>query len=351
MKASQLRELIRELIQGHLDEMSTTGALVQPGGQQIATTKAFTSMRDWKKVNKNRKWEESVTEKRHDHQLEYIVTDEDMKKSKFNFNQLKNNEFKIRIGGHGKEQRYMFYWKEDGKDFDWEAGQMKNTLKKALEKIAKEKVPIKESVNDDDWVNNPKVDWDGVAKEVADKLKGGYWPQAIKKGVKNITPEDIGSVLIAGGYTTNSGIEKNIGGIMDKVLALVKESINESFTIANIKDAWNDGLHTGRTTSTPSDAERKWEEFKSRTNINESINESYRRFKKKVTNPRQQMNNSVREIEKHLREVDKIVEYNLKLKTEMDLGGGNFFAGTNKRLARISERINHLNNKLKELGN
>ena len=140
MKASQLRELIRELIQGHLDEMSTTGALVQPGGQQIATTKAFTSMRDWKKVNKNRKWEESV-------------------------------------------------------------------------------------------------------------------------------------------------------------------------------------------------------------------NESYRRFKKKVTNPRQQMNNSVREIEKHLREVDKIVEYNLKLKTEMDLGGGNFFSGTNKRLARISERINHLNNKLKELGN
>lgn len=136
-----------------------------------------------------------------------------------------------------------------------------------------------------------------------------------------------------------------------------EESVNESFTIdpdkqlANIKDAWNDGLHTGRTTSTPSDAERKWEEFKSRTNINESITESYRRFKKKVTNPRQQMNNSVREIEKHLREVDRIVEYNLKLKTEMDVGGGTFYEGTNKRLARISERMNQLNNKLKELGN
>ena len=154
MKASQLRELIRELIKTQVDEMSTTGALVQPGGQQIATTKAFTSMRDWKKVNKNRKWEESV-------------------------------------GGDGTK-------------------------------------------------------------------------------------------------------------------VLPKE---------------------------------------------ESVNESYRRFKKKVTNPRQQMNNSVREIEKHLREVDRIVEYNLKLKTEMDLGGGNFFEGTNKRLARISERINHLNNKLKELGN
>ena len=258
MKASQLRELIRELIKTQVDEMSTTGALVQPGGQQIATTKAFTSMRDWKKVNKNRKWEESV-------------------------------------GGDGTNVR----------------------------------------------------------------LKG-------------------------------------------------EDEINEFFTIdpdkqlVIIKDAWDDGLHTGRTTSTPSDAESKWEEFKSRTNIRESvnetgigipkprylndmsyeellglrrrsdfpkyskalkkdikdlidkkkpINESYRKFKKKVTNPRQQMNNSVREIEKHLREVDRIVEYNLKLKTEMDLGGGNFFEGTNKRLARISERINHLNNKLKELGN
>jgi len=89
----------------------------------------------------------------------------------------------------------------------------------------------KESVNDDDdWVNNPKVDWDGVAKEVADKLKGGYWPWAIKNGVENITPENIGSVLIAGGYTTNSGVEKNIGGIVDKVLALVKESVNEEAT-------------------------------------------------------------------------------------------------------------------------
>jgi hypothetical protein len=162
MKKSQLRELIRELIKTHLDEMSTTGALVQPGGQQIATTKAFSrSMRDWKKVNKDKKWE-SVTE---DHDCEKV---------------------------------------------------------------------------------HP-----GISHE-----------------------------------------------------------------------KWKKGL-----------------------------NESYRGFKKDITNPRQQMNNSVREIERHLRSVAKIVEYNLKLKTEMDLGGGNFYEGTNKRLARISEIINHLNNKLNELGN
>lgn len=75
--------------------------------------------------------------------------------------------------------------------------------------------------------NEGKVDWDNIAKDVADKLKKGYWPWAIKNGVENITRSDLGSVLVNGGYTTDSGIRKNIGDIMDKVLALVKESVNE----------------------------------------------------------------------------------------------------------------------------
>lgn len=211
MKASQLRELIRELIKTQVDEMSTTGALVQPGGQQIATTKAFTSMRDWKKVNKNRKWEESV-------------------------------------GGDGTKV-----------------------------------LPKEESVNESWFTKKPIKS----SQESSNLLQ--------KHGIHATWNKDGNWVF------KNKADEKKAREVLDV--------------------------------------------------LDESVNESYRKFKKKVTNPRQQMNNSVREIEKHLREVDRIVEYNLKLKTEMDLGGGNFFEGTNKRLARISERINHLNNKLKELGN
>ena len=132
--------------------------------------------------------------------------------------------------------------------------------------------------------------------------------------------------------------------LRELIRELIKTQVDEMSTTGGL----------GGPISTPnafSPSMKDWEEDNKNRTLEESVNESYRRFKKKVTNPRQQMNNSVREIEKHLREVDKIVEYNLKLKTEMDLGGGNFFAGTNKRLARISERINHLNNKLKELGN
>ena len=223
MKASQLRELIRELIQGHLDEMSTTGALVQPGGQQIATTKAFTSMRDWKKINKNRKWE-SINE---------IIT-------------------------HEYEER-----------LNWVVDSYFNGDPKVKE-AAKEYASIK----------------------AARTMGGRYHTDSLFKDFHN------------------------------KYNPTIAHQAMEALDMAD-----DDAM------------------------FSESINESYRKFKKKITNPRQQMNNSVREIEKHLREVDKIIEYNLKLKTEMNVGGGTFYEGTNKRLARISERMNQLNNKLKELGN
>ncbi len=92
----------------------------------------------------------------------------------------------------------------------------------------REKSAIAKIAMSEESVNEGKVDWDNIAKEVANRLKKGSWPWAIKNGVENITPEDIGSVLISGGYTTNSGVKKNIGGVMDKILALVKESVNEN---------------------------------------------------------------------------------------------------------------------------
>ena len=222
MKASQLRELIRELIQNHMDEMSTTGALVQSGGEQITTTKA------WKKINKNRK---------------------------------------------GKSIN------ENEDEFGW------NLAKKALEDLKKN--------------HNEFKDYELSALGPGDG--------ATFIGITVRRPD---------GFESKFDVHYNKEGKITKIIHKpdFMDTRDIDFSVYN-------------------------------------LNESYRKFKKKITNPRQQMNNSVREIEKHLREVDKIIEYNLKLKTEMNVGGGTFYEGTNKRLARISERMNQLNNKLKELGN
>lgn len=211
-----------------MDEMSTTGALVQPGGQQIATTKAFTSMRDWKKINKNRKWE-SINE--NEDEFRWNLAKKALEVLKTNHNEFK--DYKLSALGSGDDATFI-----------------------------------------------------GITVRRPDGFESKF---------------DV--------YYNEEG---NITNIKHKPDFMDTRDID--FSVSN-------------------------------------LNESYRKFKKKITNPRQQMNNSVREIEKHLREVDKIIEYNLKLKTEMNVGGGTFYEGTNKRLARISERMNQLNNKLKELGN
>lgn len=239
MKASQLRELIRELIKTQVDEMSTTGGL----GGPISTPNAFSpSMKDWEEDNKNRKWEESVNE-------------------------------------------------ETGAD---------EVLVKNLKKVIQQKFKF-----------NPRITL------MPDKSIVVFYPTFLRKQLHPF----FDSLMEEGAIGDFAGVGIVVTNVENKSYYTTLEWASQPFK--NLTLQMN----------------------------SMKLNESYRKFKKKVTNPRQQMNNSVREIEKHLREVDKIVEYNLKLKTEMDLGGGNFFAGTNKRLARISERINHLNNKLKELGN
>jgi len=78
---------------------------------------------------------------------EYIVTKDDWKKSKFNFEGLADSEFKIKIGGEGKYQKYMLFWKEGGKKYwEWEAGNMTRQLRSALISIAKRKLPITDTV-------------------------------------------------------------------------------------------------------------------------------------------------------------------------------------------------------------
>jgi hypothetical protein len=119
-----------------------------------------------------------------------------------------------------------------------------NYIKSLLKEYGKDKTRLTftyESRNVmtlESFVNEGKVDWNIIAKEVANRLKEGSWPWAIKNGVENITTENIGSVLISGGYTTTSGVEKNIGGVIDKVLALVKESfLNEELPTQEIDPA------------------------------------------------------------------------------------------------------------------
>ena len=64
----------------------------------------------------------------------------------------------------------------------------------------------------------------------------------------------------------------------------------------------------------------------------------------------QKVNKSIKEINRLMWEVEKIVNQNTKLKTETGVHTGQYWKSTQKRFGKISERMLKVARKLKELG-
>tara|TARA_Y100000004_G_C8845218_1_gene382248 strand:+ start:105 stop:608 length:504 start_codon:yes stop_codon:yes gene_type:complete len=77
---------------------------------------------------------------------------------------------------------------------------------------------------------------------------------------------------------------------------------------------------------------------------------SYRDYKKDPTStPQQKVNRGISEVNKMLGLMEKIVNNNLRLKTEMGVQSNHFWKSTGKRFAKINERMTRIANRLKEL--
>ena len=81
------------------------------------------------------------------------------------------------------------------------------------------------------------------------------------------------------------------------------------------------------------------------------INEvSYREYKKDPTStPQQKVNRGIMEVNKMLGEIEKIVNNNLRLKTETGVQSGHFWKTTGDRFRKINERMLRVANRLREL--
>jgi len=78
---------------------------------------------------------------------------------------------------------------------------------------------------------------------------------------------------------------------------------------------------------------------------------SYRDFKKDTTlNNEQKINKSIREVNKMLAEVEKLVHNSYKLKVETGFQSDSFWKRSRAAFGKISERMNRISNKIKELG-
>jgi len=91
--------------------------------------------------------------------------------------------------------------------------------------------------------------------------------------------------------------------------------------------------------------------YKKMMNQMEGLNEvSYREFKQDPTStPQQKVNRGIMEVNKMLGEIEKIVNNNLRLKTETGVQSGHFWKTTGNRFAKINERMLRVAHRLKEL--
>jgi len=86
----------------------------------------------------------------------------------------------------------------------------------------------------------------------------------------------------------------------------------------------------------------------------EMINEvTYGKFKKDVKHrtKSEQLHKAIREVKRKLMEIDRIVEYTSRMKQELseDEGGISYWKATQNNIGKISEMVNQLNNKIKNL--
>lgn len=82
----------------------------------------------------------------------------------------------------------------------------------------------------------------------------------------------------------------------------------------------------------------------------EQLIEGYRDFRSGDEKPSKKVKNTIREIAKKLREIETLVEYNSRLKTESGVTSSVYGPGTTKALTEISKRLIKISERIRSLG-
>ena len=79
---------------------------------------------------------------------------------------------------------------------------------------------------------------------------------------------------------------------------------------------------------------------------------SYRDFKRNTeSSPRQKIAKGISQVGRMIKEIEKIINHNFRLKTELDMNSGTFMKSTNKRIHELGAKLKRLENKLREFSN
>ena len=78
---------------------------------------------------------------------------------------------------------------------------------------------------------------------------------------------------------------------------------------------------------------------------------NYREYKKDDSmSAKQKVNNSIKEVNRKLYEIERIIHQNNKLKTEMGVTSENYWKSTRAKFGKISERMVRVGHAMRKLG-
>ena len=181
-----------------------------------------------------------------------------------------------------------------------------------------------------DWQAKQKL-----AENELDNMFGGnpldQFPSIDKKETIEVSQEEMEELHKNGKVRLKDG----------SILAFIKEDELDEANVTGGNASFQAG--TGAAYATPKAFKKK------KKGVNEV---SYGDFKRNTeSSPRQKIAKGIRQVNKMIKEIEKIVEHNFRLKTELDMNSGTFLRSTNKQVHEIGARLKQLENKLREFSN
>jgi hypothetical protein len=185
----------------------------------------------------------------------------------------------------------------------------------------------------------------------------------IPEELKNIVDEILGEILSEDGSvstTASAGGEYNSKYFLKKPKALEGKTPTEAAGKANISSYTKDGF-TKVPEGMPSDSKiYDYKQFPAKPKPKsiklykeeEQLNEiSYRRFNENVskTTSERKITRALNEVKKRIKEIEQVIEYSQRLKTENTIQKSNFWDSKTEQLKELSERLNTLSGKIKNL--
>ena len=175
------------------------------------------------------------------------------------------------------------------------------------------------------------IDNDGDSDKTDDYLRKRR--KVVTKAVTN-EEEELDEMSVTGGLDGGEGPPKT-------PYAFGKEDEKENAEQFGMKKTKDSNKHSVKLESM----------YKKMMIANSGLRESsYRDYKKDPTStPQQKVNRGISEVNKMLGLMEKVVNNNLRLKTEMGVKSNHFWKSTGNRFAKINERMTRISNRLKEL--